>query len=253
MSRPYTGYDRTATGKRAGLENLIRTIGFLSGGGLWNNGSLVVRPMRGKPNMSVHATGRATDLSWRKMPNRNGYGSYEPAVEWMEFFAQNAEVLDIEAIFDYFPKPFGRGWRCDRESWTVYTKRAFGGAPGGDWIHIEIGNKYADDPTFYERKISELFTGLKAGDKITPATSAQAEPPVAAAASPVRLPYPGVSLRNGSKGHSVRAVQARVDAFVDGDFGAKTEAAVCRWQAANPVAGPADGVVGPKTWKAMFG
>ena len=255
MSRKYTGYDKTASAKRSGMENLIRTINFLSGGGLWNNGSLVVRPMRGKPNMSVHATGRATDLSWRKMPSgsgRNGYGQYEPAVQWMEFLAQHADVLDIEAIFDYYNKPFGRGWRCDRGSWTVYTKRAFSGAPGGDWIHIEIGNKYADDPTYYEKKLTDLFQGLTV-DKIKPAASVQADPPSAPKGQPGKYPYPGTALRLGSKGDAVRTMQARIDAHVDGDFGPKTDAAVKKWQTANPSAGPADGVVGPKTWKAMFG
>jgi hypothetical protein len=255
MARKYTGYDRTATRKRAGMENLIRTISFLSGGGLWNNGSLVVRPMRGKPDMSVHATGRAVDLSWRKMPSGsgiNGYGNYGRAVEWMEFLAQHAEVLDIEAIFDYHNQPFGRGWRCDRGTWTVYTKRAFSGAPGGDWIHIEIGNKYADNPAFYEKKFTELFQGLTV-EKIKPAPSVKADPPVAPPAKPQKYPYPGKPLRLGTKGDVVRILQARIDTHIDGDFGRMTDAAVRRWQAANPSAGPSDGVVGPRTWKAMFG
>lgn len=255
MNRKYTGYDKSATGRRVGMEDLIRSINFLSGGGLWNNGSLVVRPMRGKPNMSVHATGRAVDLSWRKMPSgsgKNGYGTYAPAVEWMEFLANNATELEIEAIFDYFNKPFGRGWRCDRNSWTVYNKRAFSGAPGGDWIHIEISNKYADDPTFYQNKISQLLKGVT---KIVPtAPSVKADPPPVTT-KPVKatFPYPGTVLRKGSEGDSVRVLQAGIGAHVDGDFGAKTEAAVKAFQTRNPSAGPVDGVVGPRTWKAIFG
>jgi len=255
MSRKYTGYDKAAAGRRQGMENFIRSVVFLSGGGLWNNGSFVVRPMRGKPDMSVHATGRAVDFSWRKMPSgsgKNGYGQYPKAAEWMEFFAQHAEALDIEAIFDYNPRPWGRGWRCDRNSWSVYTKKAFSGAPGGDWIHIEIGNKYADDPTYYEKKFTELFKGLTS-DKIKPSPSVQSAPPATKPAPPAKFAYPGVPVRRGSKGDPVRVVQARLDAFVDGDFGPKTEAAVKGWQAKNPSAGPADGVVGPRTWKAMFG
>jgi hypothetical protein len=255
MSRKYTGYDKAAAGRRAGMNNFIESVVFLSGGGLWNNGSFVIRPMRGKPDMSVHATGRAVDFSWRKMPSgsgRNGYGQYDKAATWMEFFAQNADVLDIEAVFDYWPRPFGRGWRCDRNAWSVYTKRAFSGSPGGDWIHVEIGNKYADNPNYYQETFTRLLTGFTA-DKIKPAPSAQAAPPPVAPSKPVVFKYPGTPVRRGSKGDPVRVVQARLDAFVDGDFGPKTEAVVKVWQSRNPSAGPADGVVGPRTWKAMFG
>jgi N-acetylmuramoyl-L-alanine amidase len=38
---------------------------------------------------------------------------------------------------------------------------------------------------------------------------------------------------------------------VDGDFGAGTEAQVKVWQKANGLT--ADGVIGPVTWKKMFG
>jgi hypothetical protein len=107
--------------------------------------------------------------------------------------------------------------------------------------------------TQVEKQIDELLNGLKADHGIDLATSVQEKPPAAAVVSPAPLPYPGVSLRRGSKGNSVRAVQARVGSFVDGDYGPKTEAAVKKWQAANPSAGPADGVVGPMTWRAMFG
>jgi hypothetical protein len=46
--------------------------------------------------------------------------------------------LGVELMLDYFPKPFGRGWRCDRGDWGRYSKPTIGGAPGGDWIHVEV-------------------------------------------------------------------------------------------------------------------
>jgi hypothetical protein len=40
----------------------------------------------------------------------------------MDFLAAHADELHVEAIFDYYPGPFGRGWKCDRGGWQVYNK-----------------------------------------------------------------------------------------------------------------------------------
>jgi len=238
MSRRYTGWDKDASGKRAGLEKLVDLCEQHFG--LWNNGTWGVRKKRGKSSSSVHGTGRAADLSWRGAPHR-GTGNYHDAVRLMDFLTRPdvADALGIEAVFDYYPKPHGRGWKCDRAAWQNYTKPAFSGAPGGDWVHIEISNEHADDPDY----INHWFLYL-IGDM--PPTAAQAPQ-----ATPIRA-YPGTSLRRGSKGDAVKLVQQVIGAHQDGDFGPKTEQAVRNWQAAHPEAGPADGIVGPRTWAAMF-
>ena len=62
MKRPYTGNkDGLAKGATSGLVALVKEITTYSQGALWNNGTFVNRPMRGKESLSVHATGRA----WR--------------------------------------------------------------------------------------------------------------------------------------------------------------------------------------------
>lgn len=63
--------------------------------------------------------------------------------------------------------------------------------------------------------------------------------------------YPGTPVRLGSKGDAVKLVQAKVGATPDGDFGLVTERRVKDWQSRNGLL--ADGVVGPVTWKKMFG
>jgi peptidoglycan hydrolase-like protein with peptidoglycan-binding domain len=63
--------------------------------------------------------------------------------------------------------------------------------------------------------------------------------------------YPGRPVVRGSQGDAVKLVQAKVGATVDGDFGAATERRVRDWQARNGM--KVDGVVGPVTWKRMFG
>lgn len=238
--RRYTGYDRTSKRKRAGLEKLVDLLEAEFG--LWNNGTYGVRAKRGKSasNMSVHATGRAADLSWRGAPYK-GSGKYEDAVRMMDFLVENADVLDIQAVFDYYPKPHGRGWMCDRNAWRVYDRKAFSGSPGGDWVHIEIGLKFCQDADYYEQKMAELLGNKKPARK--PAAKKSAAPE-----------YPGKSLRKGSKGDDVKLVQGVVGATQDGDFGPKTEKSVKAWQAANAACcGPSDGIVGPKTWGCMFG
>lgn len=154
--RRYTGWDGNAKGKRAGTERFIDYVTFLTGNGLWNNGSWGVRPMRGKESQSVHGTGRAVDLSWRKT-GKKGFGDYKKAVDFINFLVANANALQIECVFDYFPQPHGRGWRCDRNAWQSYTRKTIHGSPNGDWFHIEISPSVADDPAHFDRVFSSLL------------------------------------------------------------------------------------------------
>jgi hypothetical protein len=77
MNNTYTGNRDGDSGKaRPGLLEFVKTVEQITDGALWNNGTYVKRDMRGKPGtMSVHSTGRAVDLSYRKMGKkgrRNG-------------------------------------------------------------------------------------------------------------------------------------------------------------------------------------
>jgi cell wall-associated NlpC family hydrolase len=58
-----------------------------------------------------------------------------------------------------------------------------------------------------------------------------------------------VSVARTKRGREVEALQAKLGLPVDGDFGAKTLAAVKRFQRRNGL--KADGVVGPATWRAL--
>ena len=59
------------------------------------------------------------------------------------------------------------------------------------------------------------------------------------------------SLRVGSHGDAVAAIQAKLGLNADGSFGPGTEAAVKKWQADNGLT--ADGVVGPATYGKLIG
>lgn len=225
--RPYTGWDKNSSGRLAGTETLIDLLEAHFG--VWNNGSWMVRPMRGKTKPSVHGTGRAFDVSWRGAPYR-GSGNYDDAVRMMDFLTEHADALEIEAIFDYYPRPWGRGYKCDRDAWNVYSSKAFSGAPGGDWVHVEISPRYCEDAQYYIDYFKKHL-----GESTVKPTPAKKTPKKPAGKDPW--------LQVGSKGAKVKEVQAIVGATVDGNYGPKTEAAVQKWQAEHDL--HVDGIWGP--------
>ncbi|CAB4156332.1 Peptidoglycan binding-like [uncultured Caudovirales phage] len=248
MARKYTGWDKDATGKRKGTEKLVQLLCAHFNGAVSNNGTWVVRPSRGSGRPSVHGTGRAADISWRRLSSGKGYGNYKAALEVLDFLVAYSEVLFIEELHDYFLAPHGRGWKCDRMAWKVYDKPTIG-TQGGDWWHLEIANDHADDPAYYE----QVFAGIKAGT-IQPNSAAPAAAPAAPAPASggLSFAYPGKAVKVGSKGDAVKLVQAIVGVKADGNFGPQTATAVKAWQTSKNVA-PADGIVGKQTWSVMFG
>lgn len=135
-SRPYTGFDVYSSGALPGTIALRDIILFLNPK-LTNLGTYAKRDARGKPGQpSVHATGRATDIGYTDRSD------IQPVVTWL---TDNADLLGVEMVADYYPKPWGMSWRCDRHAWKVYDRRTIHGAPGGRWIHIEIAPYLANN------------------------------------------------------------------------------------------------------------
>jgi len=165
MKRPYTGNnDGLALGERKGLKVFYTELTKLYPS-LWNNGSFVNRSMRGKQGvLSTHATGRAVDLSFRFMPNHKDSsntkgikeGGRKQAMQAMDFVVNHADAFGLECILDYYPIPHGRGWRCDRSSWQIYTKPEIHGAPMGDWIHFELSPAMADNADAMRQAFNNL-------------------------------------------------------------------------------------------------
>jgi len=157
-SKPYTGNsDGAAAGPRSGMDEWIRQAIRYGNGAFWNNGSWGVRDMKGTPgSLSVHATGRAWDASYRKTdkyPTANRKG----AVAFLNIVIANANALGLECVLDYFPQKFGRGWQCTRQAWSNYSKPTIHGAPGGDWHHYEISPAMADNPALVKQAFQRVF------------------------------------------------------------------------------------------------
>ena len=169
MKRFYTGNKQgAAKGLRPGMKVFIEEVIKLSNGAFWNNGDFGVRMMRGsETSMSVHATGRAVDFSYRNMGNGKGIkNGRREAVRMCKLLVDHADLLGLEAILDYFPAPFGRAWMCDRDAWSKYRKETIHGAPKGDWIHVEISPEMADSA----EKMRKAFVQLRALLSALPAT-----------------------------------------------------------------------------------
>jgi len=163
--RRYTGFNGVAAGPAPAMVRLTQYAEFLTGNGLWNNGIYGNRPMRGKKSTSVHATGRAADWSWRKMPEtktrpERGFGDYWPAKAFIDTLIEFQELFLLEAVLDYHGEPYGQGWRCDRDAWQQYDRKTIAGAPGGDWFHIEISPRRANDPTYIDKAFEHIFSLL---------------------------------------------------------------------------------------------
>jgi hypothetical protein len=149
-ARPYTGTsDGVAKARRAGMDEWIKQAIAASDDTLNNLGSYMVRDQKGhKGVLSVHSTGRAVDL---------GFTNRKAALKFINTVARNANDLGVECILDYFPKPFGRGWRCNRQRWKRYVKRTIAGAPGGRWAHFEITPQAADSVIFVKAAFLKVF------------------------------------------------------------------------------------------------
>jgi len=141
----------------------------------------------------------------------------------------NADTLGIQRIHDYWARRYwqvGRGW--------------INRPPGGrnDHIHLEVNETTWHWANDIDGRLTDGPPKLEAVTD-TPA-------------------YPGASTKRGSSAKArVRLIQqALADKGykvgpVDGDFGRMTDAAVRQFQ--GDAGEHVDGVVGPKTWTALFG
>lgn len=162
MTRPYIVNEQPVTKHRLpGTEEWVKQAAHYSGGALWNNGTWIVRDIKGKPGqISNHARGLAMDLSYRWIKPRNlgGTNGRQRSLDFIKHCLQHWEQLGIQLIIDYWPKDHGRSWRCDRATWQKALKPTFTGAPGGDWWHIEIHPQWGNDPGRVQKAFAAAFT-----------------------------------------------------------------------------------------------
>ena len=164
------------------------------------------------------------------------------------------------------PDPTGlkgsnHGWGLAIDlGYDVNGKLTSMGGACGDWMCANAPKwgfyLQGDNPASKEFELWHWQYAL--GDALPNGSTAAAAPaPAAPAAAPagggggLKFDYPGTPIKFGSKGPGAALVQAIIGAKADGDFGPKSVASLKAWQTANRL--KADGIVGPVTWKKMFG
>ena len=100
------------------------------------------------------------------------------------------------------------------------------------------------DPDLDMNEFRKAVKAIMSGTAPAPVMIPAVEPPAQTGGAPGRP-----TLRRGASGDLVKQVQAKVGVPVDGNFGSKTEAAVRVFQRNRGLV--PDGIVGPKTWRAL--
>ena len=150
---------------------------------------------------------------------------------------------------------------------TVYSAGKY--IADGKWSSTAVSKQcgaLAMLKVMLERQLVTLDIPVLPADEDVPAAATPHSVPLEGILDPDRTPppYPGKALRHGSKGDDVERVQRRLLALgitvvgaPDGDFGDKTEWGVRLLQTRSEDAQgeplEVDGVVGPRTWAALFG
>jgi len=151
--KPYTvNAAPVVKGPLVGMDYWIMRAIHHSGGCLWNNGSFIIRNVKGKPGtISNHAKGVAVDLSYRMVANTPGKSIYmgrQRSLPYIVKLLENADTLAIELCIDY---AMSRSWKCDRATWK-------GGAfSAGDWYHIEVNPVMAHSPELAKQAWNKVF------------------------------------------------------------------------------------------------
>ena len=124
----------------AGMNEWVKQAVRHSNGSLFNNGTFVLRDVRGRPGVvSNHARGLAVDLSyrWQAQKNLGRKDGRKISLAFIVKCLENADTLGIQLVIDY---ALQRSWKCDRGTWqplpTVHD---------GDWYHVEVEPRLADD------------------------------------------------------------------------------------------------------------
>lgn len=137
------------------------------------------------------------------------------------------------------------------EGWRKYT----GSNPHTKHCHVSISTSSRNDTRSWAWANAAGQPAAEPPKPNTPEAPPKPAPPESPPKPGASVPYPNVALKRGSRGTPVKQVQTRLRALgweiiADGIFGLETERKVKSFQARASL--PDDGVVGPKTWRALF-
>ena len=167
---------------------------------------------------------------------------------WKGVTTGNTNFIGIEAentgLSDDSPWPEIQmdAYRRGVAAILLHAERTVEFCAGHKEYALPAGRK--SDPDFDMVAFRTAVAAIMSGGTPAPVLIPPAEPPKLPGGSPGRP-----TLRRPSTGEQVKLVQAKVGVIADGNFGAKTEAAVRAFQRNHGLV--PDGIVGPETWAAL--
>lgn len=119
---------------------------------------------------------------------------------------------------------------------------------------VKVDGRYGS-ATAMAVKTFQMVAGLHSDGEVGPETWDGLYQAAADQSAPDNI-YPGIPLRMGQSGATVKSAQQKLQALVpslevDGDFGEKTREAVQAYQTVEGL--NEDGVIGRRTWNDLFG
>ena len=119
---------------------------------------------------------------------------------------------------------------------------------------VKVDGRYGS-ATAMAVKTFQMVAGLHSDGEVGPETWDALYQAAADQSAPDNI-YPGIPLRMGQSGATVKSAQQKLQALVpsleaDGDFGEKTREAVQAYQTVEGL--NEDGVIGRRTWNDLFG
>ena len=160
MTRPYPYYPAWDGGKASPV--ILRCVQLCERRYKTKNlGTYSNRKMRGKEDLSVHATGFACDISYAGKGKHFGISDEQLARRIWDFFTFNSKELGLAEMhwYNYGRNKglFGCGYRCSRGEGKlgvkIYKTAKESAGAGGQWLHIELEDQ---DPDEFEAKFRAL-------------------------------------------------------------------------------------------------
>lgn len=239
--------------------NLLKLRQYLTEtyGGL-DLGCYAKRNIRNGSSRSSHYYGAAIDWRWGNVGGGRRELTRHQAVSLLNWIIQNARVLGVQQIHDYYGS---RIWKIER-GWKAQPKGSTMGQKWAQYFHFETHPAAWYDGT----PIQERLSTKPLPPNPTPPNPVQPKPeppkptPGGGSVNPTRfnsVTVPSLAvLRNGHKHAEVRKLQlllwglASQNITIDGDFGPQTEGAVRNFQRYFKLT--VDGWVGAQTWRALL-
>jgi hypothetical protein len=106
--------------------------------------------MQRKPGTSA-TTLEGSQPTCRTVGNHKKTGRQDgrkQSLAYINKLLQNADTLGIELVIDYAQS---RSWKCDRGTWQI------GKFPSGDWYHLEVNARLANDPEATKQAFQAVF------------------------------------------------------------------------------------------------